>query len=102
MKLAVIKTGGKQYLVSAGAEIYVDSLGEEKDKALAFETLATFDSEKADINLGKPTLTTKVKGQVMDNVKGDKVRVSKFKSKTRYRKVQGFRAQLSKVKITSV
>lgn len=102
MKFAVIKTGGKQYIVSAGDEIYVDRLNEEKDATLNFETLATFDDEKNDINLGKPTLTSKVKGKLVEDVKGDKIRVARFKAKTRYRKVRGFRAQLSKVKILEI
>ena len=102
MKFAVIKTGGKQYVVSENDEITVDNLNQETDAAVEFEKLAEGDLEKETIKLGNPTLKTKVKGTVVENLKGDKIRVARFKAKTRYRKVTGFRPHLSRVKITSV
>jgi large subunit ribosomal protein L21 len=38
----------------------------------------------------------------MDNLKGEKIRVARFKSKVRYRKVRGFRPQLTKLKVGSI
>lgn len=100
-KFAVIKTGGKQYLVKENDEIFVDKItGDSKDVQL--ETLAVFDTENDAMDLGTPALKTSVKAQVIENVKGDKVRVAKFKAKVRYRRVNGFRAQLSKIKIGSI
>lgn len=102
MKFAVIQTGGKQYVVKADDEIIVDNLNLALDEEVVFETLAEGDDEKNDITVGKPFLTKKVKGKVLENVKGDKIRVARFKSKVRSRKVRGFRAQLTKVKIVSL
>lgn len=102
MKFAVIKTGGKQYLVSEKEEIYVDRLKEEVGKEVFFETLAVWDSEKEDLNLGKPTLNSQVKGKILENLKGEKIRVARFKAKVRYRRVKGFRPCLSKVKILKI
>lgn len=102
MKFAVIKTGGKQYFVREGEDILIDNLGVEAGAQISFETLASGDIEKMTINLGKPTLAESVKGKVSENLKGDKVRVARFKAKSRYRKVRGFRAQLSKVKIVFI
>ena len=102
MKFAVIKTGGKQYLVKENAEIYVDSLNKKVNDEVELETLARGDLEKVEIELGKPTLTFKVKGKVLENVKGDKIRVARFKAKSRYRKVKGFRPSLSKVRILKI
>lgn len=102
MKFAVIKTGGKQYLVSEKEEIYVDRLKEEVGKEVFFETLAVWDLEKEDLNLGKPTLNSRVKGKILENLKGEKIRVARFKAKVRYRRVKGFRPYLSKVKILKI
>ncbi len=102
MKFAVIQTGGKQYIVKKDDEITVDNLNLTQDADVEFDTLAEGDDEKNDITLGKPFLNSKVKGKVVENVKGDKIRVARFKSKVRSRKVRGFRASLSKVKIVSL
>lgn len=102
MKFAVIKTGGKQYVVSENDEITVDHLKQDANSIVEFEKLAEGDLEKETINLGKPSLKTKVKGTIVENLKGDKLRVARFKAKTRYRKVTGFRPMLTRVKITSI
>jgi len=102
MKFAVIKTGGKQYLVYENDEIFVDRLHTDKDASLEFETLATGDDEKNEINLGTPLLSPSVKGTVIDHLKGDKVRTARFKAKSRYRKLKGSRAHLTKVKIAAL
>lgn len=49
-----------------------------------------------------PTLKTQVKATVVESIKGDKVVTARFKAKARYRKVKGFRPQLTKVKIVSI
>lgn len=99
-KLAVVKTGGKQYLVKENDELYVDSIKSEKPN-VELETLALFDDEGKKIELGS-SVKTKVKAKIVENLKGDKIRVAKFKAKVRYRKVRGFRPHLSKVKIIQI
>jgi len=54
------------------------------------------------LELGTPTLSSKIKATVIDHLKGDKIRVARFKAKSRYRKVKGFRAQLTKIKILKI
>jgi large subunit ribosomal protein L21 len=102
MKFAVIKTGGKQYIVSENDEVVVDNLNQDLDATVEFEKLAEGDSEAETITLGTPVLATSVKGKIVENMKGDKIRVARYKSKTRYRKVTGFRPMLSRVKIVSL
>lgn len=102
MKYAVIKTGGKQYLVSEKEEIIVDRLKGEKNSEVSFETLAVWDGEKEDLKLGKPTLNSQVKGKIVDHFKGEKIRISKFKAKVRYRRTTGFRPYLTKVQIVKI
>lgn len=99
---AVVKTGGKQYLVKEGITIIVDKLNLEKGTKIELETLLKFNEEGKAFKLGQPLLKEKVSAEVIDNVKGDKIRIAKFKAKSRYRKVRGFRARLTKLKITKI
>jgi len=102
MKYAVIKTGGKQYRVSEGDVLEVDRLKTEKDGKVSFDEVLLLVSDSG-IKIGKPTVSgEKVEARVVDNIKGEKIRVSKFKSKVRYRRVMGFRASLSKVQIDKI
>ncbi len=102
MKFAVIKTGGKQYVVSENDEIVVDNLNIDVDSNVEFDKLAEGDLENETIELGSPLMESKVTGLVVENMKGDKLRVARYKAKTRYRKVTGFRPMLSRVKIVTV
>ena len=99
---SVIKTGGKQYLVKDGMEITVDLLGPEKGKQVELETLLRFDDEGKSFELGTPFLKDKVSAEVVDNVMGEKIRIARFKAKSRERKVRGFRSKLTKLKIVKV
>ena len=102
MKYAVIKTGGKQYKVSEGDVLEVDRLKVEKDGEVSFDEVLLLVSDSG-IKIGKPTVSgEKVEARVIDNIKGEKIRVSKFKSKVRYRRVTGFRASLSRVQIDKI
>jgi len=101
-KIAVVRTGGKQYLVKENDIITVDQIeGKEKDK-MELETLAVFDETGDKLDLGTPQTKTKVSAEIVENIRGEKIRVAKFKSKVRYRKVKGFRARLSKIKILKI
>jgi large subunit ribosomal protein L21 len=99
-KAAIIRTGGKQYLVQENDEIVVQKLEAEKDAKIDLETLAVFDTEGASFEAGS-TLKP-VKAQVVEQGQGEKVRIARFKAKVRYRKVMGFRPQLTKLKIVSL
>lgn len=99
---AVVKTGGKQYLVKEGLEITVDRLQAKEKEKVGLETLMTFDEEGNNVELGYPLLTKKVQAEVVSNTKGDKLRVARFKAKVRYRKVRGFRPFLTTLKIIKI
>lgn len=101
MKFAVVKTGGKQYVVSAGDTIVVDNIKAQAGDSVELDLLAHLDNEKLSVDLGTPFLKTKAKATVVEHVKGDKVHVVRFKAKTRYRKARGFRAQLTQLKVES-
>lgn len=99
---AVIEVGGKQYLVQKNDELIIENLNRKTDETVEFPVLLAFDSEKSDAQIGTPELKEKVTAQVLENMKGDKIRVAKFKSKVRYRKVRGFRPQLTRIRITAI
>ena len=98
----VVKTGGKQYLVKNGMEITVDLLDSEKGKKVNLDALLKFDDEGKTFELGQPFLKEKVTAEVVDNVLGEKIRIAKFKAKSRERKVRGFRSKLTKLKIVKM
>jgi large subunit ribosomal protein L21 len=102
MKYAVIKSGGKQYKVSEGDEILIDKIPVEENKEVLFENTLLFVADD-DVKIGKPILSDiKVRGKVVKQGKGKKIKVSKFKSKVRYRKTVGFRAHITTVKIEKI
>lgn len=103
MQYAVIKTGGKQYRVSTGDVIELDKidLDESKDKIFFDDVLLLINEDKAYI--GKPNISgVVVEAKLIKEKKGDKIRVRKFKAKSRYRKTIGFRPLISVVQIEKI
>ncbi|MCL5435004.1 MAG: 50S ribosomal protein L21 [Patescibacteria group bacterium] len=101
MKYAVIKTGGKQYRVSEGDIIEVDKL-DVKENSVVFDNVLLLVSDE-NVQIGKPLVqNAKVKAKLLEQKRGAKIRVAKFKSKVRYRRASGFRAELSKIQIEKI
>jgi len=98
--LAVVKVGGKQYLVKDNDEIVVDRVAADEKKTVELETLATFSEDGAKLELGAPALGASIKAEVLAHLKGEKVRIARFKSKVRRRTVRGFRSQLTRLKVS--
>jgi large subunit ribosomal protein L21 len=99
-KIAVIRTGGKQYKVQEGDTIKVEKLAAENGKNLKLDTLLIADGEK--LELGQPSLGEKVEVEVLNTAKDKKVTVVKYKNKTRYKKTVGHRQQLTAIKILKI
>ena len=96
---AVITTGGKQYLVKAGQELDVELLGDKKK--LEFDALLTIDGDS--VKVGAPFVDgAKVTAEVVDEVKGEKIKVLKFKAKKREKTLTGHRQRYSRIKITKI
>jgi len=102
MKYAVIATGNKQYKVLEGDVIDIDQLSVHSDDSYRFPHVLLFvDGDKR--KFGLPYLSDiKVTAQIVGNQKGKKIRVAKFKAKSRYRRIRGFRASLTRVKIEKI
>ena len=96
---AVIKTGGKQYRVSEGEEIFVEKLEVEDGKDVTFNEVLMVNGK-----VGTPYLDgASVTGTVLKHGKGKKIRIFKYKNKSRSnRKTQGHRQPYTKIKITKI
>ena len=99
---AVIRTGGKQYKVEVGQTLDVEKLDIEDGKTVTFSEVLLVQDEK-NLKIGKPTLDkAKVTAKLVENFKDKKVRVVKFKSKSKYLRTNGHRHQKSKVLIEKI
>lgn len=96
---AVIKVGGKQYRVNEGAEIFVEKLNVNADDVVVFDQVLMLDTK-----VGSPYLeNVTVEGTVIKNGKNKKIRIFKYKNKSRSnRKTQGHRQPYTKIKITKI
>jgi len=101
MTKAVVKIGGKQFIVSEKETLLVDLLPEGV-KELELDALLVIDGDKTQV--GKPTVKgVKVTAKVVEDlVKGDKIRVIRYKAKKRVHKETGHRQKYSKIEITSI
>ena len=102
MKIAIIKTGGKQYRVKEGQTIKVEKLEAESGAVVKFDTLLISDEEANNLELGTPSLGEKVSGEIINTAKDAKVTAVKYKSKTRYKKTVGHRQLKTAIKITAI
>lgn len=101
MEFAVIKTGGKQYIIRKGDVITVEKLVHESDKITFDQVLLIADEKKALI--GQPYIKgATVEATVVEEGKGEKKLVFRYKAKTRQKKKKGHRQPFTKVKITSI
>lgn len=101
MKYAVIKTGGKQYKVTEGQVIEVELLDYEGSSYVFEEVILVVDGDN--VQMGAPTVDgMKVYADIIAEVKGDKIEVFKYKSKSRYRKHTGHRQKYTQVKVSSI
>ena len=98
---AVVKISGKQYIVSEKESLLVDLLP-EGTKELTLDALLVIDGDKTTV--GTPTVKgVVVKAKVAEaEVKGDKIRVIRYKSKKRVHKETGHRQKYTKIQITSI
>lgn len=95
---AVIKTGGKQYKVSEGDEIYIEKLDVKDGEKVDFEVVMA--GNDGSIVLGADA--AKVSGEVVKTGKQKKITVFKFKAKKNYKRKQGHRQPYTKVVIKEI
>jgi len=100
-KYAVIKTGGKQYLVQEGEELEIEKINDKKGKKISFDKILLIKDKK--VRIGNPFLKKAVvKAEVLEHFKDKKIRISRYKAKSRRRKVKGHRQRKTRVKILKI
>ena len=98
---AIISAGNKQYRVSQGETIYIDKVNLEDGSAISFDALLV--ENEGEIKVGNPVVEgAKVEGKVIAQVKGEKIKISKYKSKKNYHRRAGHRQPYTKVEITAI
>ena len=98
---AVIETGGKQYRVQEGDVITVEKLNVEAGETVVFDKVLLM-SDGKEVKVGAPYLTEAVTGSVVENGKGKKVIIFKYKAKKDYRKKTGHRQPYTKLVIEKI
>jgi large subunit ribosomal protein L21 len=103
-KLAVIKTGGKQYLVREGAKLKVEKLLGEVNATIKFnEILMLADEKTMAVEVGKPMIKgAEVSAKIIEQGRAKKIRVVHYKPKTRQHKVYGHRQPFTKIQIEKI
>lgn len=106
--LAVIKTGGKQYLVSPGDKIKIETLRQDQSKKvkegeeIIFSDVLLLEKQRK-LEIGAPKVKgAKVFGKVLKQGKGKKVIIFKYKPKKRYKVKKGHRQPFTEVEITKI
>lgn len=102
MAFAVIETGGKQYRVSPGSTVEIEKLEGEPGTGIVFEKVLMYQTGAEPV-VGAPFVAgVTVSAELVDQVKGEKIRVFTYKPKKRQRRTLGHRQQLTRVKIVDI
>jgi large subunit ribosomal protein L21 len=97
---AIVKTGGKQYRVEEGQSLLVERLPDDEGATVALEPVM-YRSDDVVVDpagLGK----VKVQAKVLEHIRGEKIRVFKFKPKRGYKRTQGHRQELTRIEVTGI
>ena len=98
---AIIKTGGKQYVVEEGKVISIEKLDVEEGAEVTFDEVLLVSGD--DVKIGQPNVAgAKVTGKVLEQGKERKIRIFKYEAKSNYRRRQGHRQPFTKVKIEKI
>jgi len=99
---AVIKTGGKQYRVSPGDKLNVETLLVEAGNDIIFDEVLLI-NDGSNVSVGEPLIAgAKVMAKVLEHGRGDKIRIIKFKRRKHYKRQMGHRQNYTRVEITGV
>ena len=98
---AIVRAGGRQEKVSVGDVIVVDRLSGEPGTTVQLRPLMLVDGDQVTATSGALAGVT-VTAEIVAPAKGPKIRILKFKNKTGYRKRQGHRQKLTRIKVTGI
>lgn len=98
---AIIKTGGKQYKVAEGETIDIEKIKNHEAETISFDEVLALGGD--DVKVGTPFVEkAKVSGKILASFRGPKIRVVKFKSKSKYLRTTGHRQSQMKVLIEKI
>lgn len=100
MVYAIVKAGGRQEKVSVGSIVVVDKLEGQAGDSVELEPIMLVDGEK--ITTAAEGISAKVTAEIVRDEKGPKISIVKYKNKTGYRKRQGHRQKLTRLKVTGI
>ncbi len=98
---AIVKAGGRQEKVSVGDIVVMDRVGAQAGDTVELPAILLVDGEKVTSD-AKKLAKVKVTAEVVRDAKGPKITILKYKNKTGYRKRQGHRQQLTRLKVTGI
>jgi large subunit ribosomal protein L21 len=98
---AIVRAGGRQEKVSVGDVLIVDRLAGKPGSTVELTPLLLVDGSSVTSDSSKLAKVT-VTAEIVEATKGPKIKIMKFKNKTGYRKRQGHRAQLTRIKVTAI
>ena len=98
---AIVKTGGKQYKVAEGDHVKVEKIEGEAGTSVSLSPILVVDGASVTSDADALTKVT-VSAEIVEQTKGPKIRIHKYKNKTGYHKRQGHRQKLTVVKITGI
>ena len=99
---AVIKTGGKQYKVSAGDKLNVETIGCDVGQEVAFDKVLLLNDGDS-VSIGAPYVEgASVNAKVLEHGRGDKIRIIKFKRRKHYKRQMGHRQNYTRIEVTEI
>lgn len=98
---AIVKTGGKQYKVAEGDLVKVEKIEGEPGTSVALTPVLLVDGANVTADADKLT-SVNVNAEIVEQTKGPKIKILKYKNKTGYKKRQGHRQKLTVLKITGI
>ncbi|MDO9589542.1 MAG: 50S ribosomal protein L21 [Microcella sp.] len=101
MVYAVVRAGGRQEKVEVGTIVVLDRVKASEDGTIQLVPVLHVDGDTVTTDAKKLAKIT-VTAEVLGDLRGPKIVIQKFKNKTGYKKRQGFRADLTRVKITGI
>ena len=99
---AVIETGGKQYRVSPGQTIEVDTLAGEVGSAVEFDRVLAISNDSNELMLGEAVTSARVRAKIAAHGRGEKILVFKFKRKKQYKRTIGHRQNFTRVQVEEI
>ena len=100
---AIMQSGGKQHTVKVGDFVELEKIEGEIGAEVVFDTVLAVGEEGGKLNIGTPVVAgAAVKAEIVDQFRGKKIVVFKMKRRKSYRRTQGHRQSLTRVKITAI